>query len=83
MLFTFVSPKAKTTTTFDLSDLKRLSNSIQGGNKVYPDGPEVLLVYINVINTTSVDNTTLTASTDGSPVGANFKVVLRWEEAGA
>ena len=83
LLFTFVSPKAKTTTTFDLSDLKRLSNSIQGGNKVYPDGPEVLLVYINVINTTSVDNTTLTASTDGSPVGANFKVVLRWEEAGA
>lgn len=83
LLFTFVSPKAKTTTTFDLSDLKRLSNSIQGGNKVYPDGPEVLLVYINVINTTSVDNTTLTESTNGTPIGANYKVVLRWEEAGA
>lgn len=83
LLFTFISPKAKTTTTFDLSDLKRLSNSVQGGNAVYPDGPEVLLIYINVIDNTSVDNDVLTASNDGTPIGANYKVVLRWEEAGA
>jgi hypothetical protein len=82
LLFTFVVAPEKTTTVFDLSGFKNLENSIQGGNKVYPDGPEVLLVYINVLDPVGVDST-LTASTDGSPVGANYKVVLRWEEAGS
>ena len=66
MLFTFFN-KGAGTTEYDLSNLKNLENSIQGGDNVYPDGPEVLLVYV----------TNLDAAV------ANVDIVLRWEEAGA
>ena len=67
LLFTFFN-KGAGTTEYDLSDLKNLENSIQGGDNVYPDGPEVLLVYVTNLDTGAV---------------ANVDIVLRWEEAGA
>jgi len=48
----FVSSNA-----FDLSSLVDLGNSILGGNGVYPDGPDILTVACNVINTSEIDST--------------------------
>ena len=48
----FVSSNA-----FDLSSLIDLGNSILGGNGVFPDGPDILTVACNVINTSEIDST--------------------------
>ena len=81
LLFTFVSPKEVGATTFDLSQLKNLENSVQGGNNVYPDGPETLIIWLNVLDTVSADNTNL-GTTPGTDT-ATFDIILRWEEAGS
>ena len=77
LLFTFVSPKEVGTTTFDLSGLKNLENSVQGGNNVYPDGPETLIIWLNILDTTNAAGEAITS------VNATFDIILRWEEAGA
>lgn len=77
LLFTFVSPKEVGKTTFDLSRLKTLENSIQGGNNVYPDGPETLIIWLNILDTTNAAGDSITA------VNATFDIILRWEEAGS
>jgi hypothetical protein len=66
LLFTFFNGTTGTS-TYDLSSLKPLENSVQGGNNVYPDGPEVLLLYVT--NVSGTDST--------------YDIVLRWEETGA
>ena len=42
---------------FDISALVDLGNSIIGGNGVFPDGPDIITVACNVINTAEVDST--------------------------
>jgi hypothetical protein len=42
---------------FDISALVDLGNSIIGGNGVYPDGPDIITVACNVINTSEIDST--------------------------
>jgi hypothetical protein len=39
-----------TQTTIDLSDLKELSNTVIGGTKFYPDGPDTLMIAAGAIN---------------------------------
>jgi hypothetical protein len=44
------------TTTVDVSALFELSNSILGGDSIYPDGPDVLSIVVTNLNATdSVD----------------------------
>jgi hypothetical protein len=65
LLFRFLSLDGNT--TFDLSKIKEVQNSIIGGDLTYPDGPEVLsLVVANQNNQT-----------------ATFDITLRWTEAQA
>ena len=42
---------------FDISALVDLGNSILGGNGVFPDGPDIITVACNVINTAEIDST--------------------------
>ena len=42
---------------FDISSLVDLGNSIIGGNGVFPDGPDIITVACNVINTSEIDST--------------------------
>ena len=37
-------------TTIDLSGLKELSNTIIGGNRMYPDGPDTLMIAAGALN---------------------------------
>jgi hypothetical protein len=39
-----------TQTTIDLSALKELSNTIIGGNRMYPDGPDTLMIAAGALN---------------------------------
>lgn len=55
---------------FDLSGIKELQNSILGGNRTYPDGPEILAVIIN-----NPDG--------GASDGAIVDISLSWTEAQA
>lgn len=41
------------TTSFDINIIRELGNSILGGNVVYPDGPDVLTLYIRNLSNTS------------------------------
>ena len=43
------------TTTLDLSKLIDLGNSIQGGDGVFPNGPDVLTIVANIIDSSEVD----------------------------
>lgn len=65
VLFRFLSLSG--TTTFDLSKIKEIQNSVIGGNNTYPDGPEVLALVIANQNNQS----------------ATLDVNLRWTEAQA
>lgn len=67
LAFTYFSDTTGTK-TLDLSDLKNIENSVQGGQNVYPDGPEVLAIYITNLDTGN---------------SGDYDVVLRWKEAGA
>ena len=40
-----------TQSTIDLSSLKELSNTIIGGNRMYPDGPDTLMIAASALNT--------------------------------
>ena len=42
---------------FDLSELVDLGNSILGGDDVFPNGPDVMTICANVIDTAEVDST--------------------------
>ena len=42
-------------TNFDLSRISSLGNSILGGDGIYPNGPDLLTVVANVVDSTSVD----------------------------
>jgi hypothetical protein len=55
---------------FDLTGIKELQNSILGGNRTYPDGPEVLAVVINNPDGGASDN-------------AIVDISLSWTEAQA
>jgi len=44
---------ANTTEYQDLSALKELSNSVNGGSGIFPDGPDVLLVRVQNLSTTT------------------------------
>ena len=35
--------------TFDIDVIRELSNSILGGNGIYPDGPDILTVFVRII----------------------------------
>lgn len=37
-------------TTIDLSSLKELSNTVIGGNRMYPDGPDTLMIAASALN---------------------------------
>jgi hypothetical protein len=56
--------------TLDLSALKEMTNSVIGGNQNFPDGPDVLVVYLQ----------SLVPGTGGSNV---VQVNLFWSEAQA
>ena len=55
---------------FDLKDVRELQNSVFGGDKTFPDGPDVLCVLLR--NTSSSNNANAAAS-----------VILQWQEAQA
>lgn len=57
-------------TVFDLRDVRELQNSVFGGDRTFPDGPDVLCVLIR--NTSTVAQANATAS-----------VILQWQEAQA
>lgn len=65
VLFRFLSLTGNT--TFDLSKIKEVQNSIIGGDNTYPDGPEVLALVVANQNNQS----------------ATFDITLRWTEAQA
>lgn len=46
--------KQAVTTAFDLSKISDLGNSILGGDDVFPNGPDVLTVVANIIDSTGV-----------------------------
>jgi len=55
--------------TLDLSNLKEICNGVIGGNQFFPDGPDTLLVYIQVPT--------------GFPALASYSLNLFWTEAQA
>jgi hypothetical protein len=65
VLFRFLSLSG--TTTFDLSKIKEIQNSVIGGDNTYPDGPEVLALVVANQNNQS----------------ATLDINLRWTEAQA
>lgn len=50
--------KTTTVTSYDLSGLGYLGNSIQGGNGIYPDGPDVLTLVAVCLDPSGVSATT-------------------------
>lgn len=65
VLFRFLSLSGNT--TFDLTKIKEVQNSIIGGDNTFPDGPEVLALVVANQNNQS----------------ATFDITLRWTEAQA
>jgi len=45
-------------TTFDLSRISALGNSILGGDGIYPNGPDLLTVVANIVDSGGVSNST-------------------------
>ena len=45
-------------TTFDLSRISALGNSILGGDGIYPNGPDLLTVVGNIVDSGGVSNST-------------------------
>jgi len=54
-----------------LGQVKELQNSILGGNNTYPDGPDVIVIYVT-------NNTT-----GGQSATASVDLLIRWQEAQA
>jgi hypothetical protein len=52
ILFRYIAVEGSS--TFDLSQIKEVQNSILGGNNTYPDGPEVLSIIIANRNSNSI-----------------------------
>ena len=71
ILFRFLSTSTGTVSTDvgpkSLAAIKELQNSIIGGNGIYPDGPDVVLLYV----------------TNNNNQNANIDILLRWTEAQA
>jgi hypothetical protein len=65
ILFRYLSSEG--TSTYDLTSIKEVQNSIIGGNSTYPDGPEVIVFYI----------------TNNNNQSASVDLALRWTEAQA
>ena len=65
ILFRYLSSSG--TSVFNLSAIKEVQNSIIGGDNIYPDGPECIVLYVT-------NNNAQTASVD---------LILRWTEAQA
>ena len=64
-------------TNYDLTKLSDLGNSILGGDGVYPNGPDLLCLVANIVDSTGVDAlTTLIQSLPVLP-GRNLKRNLR------
>lgn len=53
--------------SLNLANLKEISNAVIGGNRIYPDGPDTLMILIQPLNT----------------VLSNCVVNLYWSEAQA
>ena len=54
---------ASATSNFSLGDLVDMGNSILGGNGIFPNGPDILTVAVQVVNTSGVNaSTPFTAS---------------------
>ena len=45
-------------TTFDLSRISALGNSILGGDGIYPNGPDLLTVVANIVDSGGVSSST-------------------------
>jgi hypothetical protein len=61
------------TTNYDLSEISSLSNSILGGDGVYPNGPDLLTIIAEVIDSSGVSTST--------PYAASSRVT--WKESQA
>jgi len=61
------------TTNFDLSEISSLGNSILGGDGVFPNGPDLLTIVANVIDSTGVS--------DANPYSITGRVT--WKESQA
>ena len=46
------------TSNFSLGDLVDMGNSILGGNGIFPNGPDILTVAVQVVNTSGINATT-------------------------
>lgn len=53
---TSTGQKISNSTFVDLSKLMVLSNSINGGDDVYPNGPDILTVCVSVLDTTGISS---------------------------
>ena len=60
---------AGTQNSIDLSGLKEICNSVIGGNNFFPDGPDTLLIQLNIPT--------------GAPTISNYSINLFWGEAQA
>ena len=49
---------ASATSNFSLGDLVDMGNSILGGNGIFPNGPDILTVAVQVVNTSGISATT-------------------------
>ena len=49
---------ATSSTTFDLSRISSLGNSILGGDGIYPNGPDLLTVVANIVDSSDVSAST-------------------------
>jgi hypothetical protein len=52
-----VGNRLSNSSNFDLGDLINLGNSILGGNKTFPNGPDTLSIVIKVVNTSGINAT--------------------------
>ena len=69
----FSSQASVGTTTFNLSGLIDMGNSILGGDSVYPNGPDLLTIAIQPTDTSTI--------TQAAPLQVNGK--LSWSESQA
>lgn len=49
--------RTATSTTYDLSELVTLGNSIQGGDGIFPDGPDLLTIAASVLDLSDISST--------------------------
>jgi hypothetical protein len=46
--------RAPNSSVYTISDLVTLGNSIQGGDGIYPDGPDLLTVCVSILDTAGI-----------------------------